>query len=148
MAFLQSRCLTAIYHFCTNLYSELFLLSFFFFFQFPHPHQRLRVVFVQQTVSKRFVSSVTALHCTARATIVLVSQSLYVAEDPEFRSCVKIEVAILGSPSLKVHTVSAGRKTTLEKRAQEQCERRGGRPELPVPNKVIVHTVSVDVKQH
>ena len=30
-------------------------------------------------------------------------------------------------------------------RAQEVCESRGGRPELPVPNKP---TVSVDVKQH
>ena len=30
-------------------------------------------------------------------------------------------------------------------RAQELCESRGGRPELPVPNKP---TVSVDVKQH
>lgn len=75
-------------------------------FQFPHPHQRLRVVSVQQTGSKRFVSSVTALHCTARATIVLVSQSLYVAEDPEFRTFVKIEVAIRSSPSLIVHTVT------------------------------------------
>ena len=40
------------------------VLIVLFFFQFPHPHQRLRVVFVQQTGSKRFVSSVTALHCT------------------------------------------------------------------------------------
>ena len=57
----------------------------------------------------------------------------------------KVEVAVLGSPSLIVHTVSAGRKTTLENRAQELCESRGGRPGLPL---LMSLTVSVDVKRH
>ena len=40
----------------------------------------------------------------------------------------KVEVAVLGSPSLIVRTVS------VEARAQELCKSRGGRPGLPVPN--------------
>ena len=51
----------------------------------------------------------------------------------------KVEVAVLGSPSLIVFVVSVDVKQHLEKkkladRAQEVCERRGGRPGLPVPN--------------
>ena len=49
------------------------------------------------------------------------------------RSCVKVEVAVLGFPSLIVIIVS-GRKATLKNRALELCESRGGRPGLPVPN--------------
>ena len=44
---------------------------------------------------------------------------------------------------LIVRTVSMDRKEKVKRRAQELCENRGGRPGLPVPNKVIVHTVSV-----
>ena len=54
----------------------------------------------------------------------------------------KVEVAILGSPSLIVLIVSVDVK---QLRAQQLCESRGGRPGFPVPNKP---TVSVDVKQH
>ena len=61
---------------------------------------------------------------------------------PELMSCVKVEVAVLGSPSLIVRAVPAcGRKATLRKseegyvaRARKLCESRGGRPGLPVPN--------------
>ena len=49
----------------------------------------------------------------------------------------KVEVAVLGSPSLTVRMV-CGRKATLGEvlafRAQELCERRDERPGLPVPN--------------
>ena len=56
----------------------------------------------------------------------------------ELRSCVKVEVAVLGSPSLISLMVSVDvnhheRRSIL--RAQELCESRGGRPRLPVPNK-------------
>ena len=59
----------------------------------------------------------------------------------ELRSCVKVEVDVLGSRSLTVLTVSVdikqhcGHKATLNRlRAQELCESRGGRPGLPVLN--------------
>ena len=50
----------------------------------------------------------------------------------------KVEVDILGSPSLIVRTI-CGHKATLNDelrvlRAQELCEKRGGRLGLPVPN--------------
>ena len=62
----------------------------------------------------------------------------------------KVEVAVrlLGFPSLKVHcTVSVDVKQQFEEerqsvRFQELCESRGGRPGLPVPNRVS----AVDVK--
>ena len=57
----------------------------------------------------------------------------------EVRGCVKIEVAVLGSPSLISLTVSVDGKQHFNQphndRAQELCENRGGRPGLPVPNK-------------
>ena len=62
----------------------------------------------------------------------------------------KVEVAVLGSPSLIVRTVSVDVKQHFKKkrkkhhRAQELYEGRGGRPGLPV---LMVPTVSVDVKQ-
>ena len=53
----------------------------------------------------------------------------------------KVEVDVLGSPSLIVRTISVdGRKATLKNRVQVLCERRGGRtgpgpgPGLPVHN--------------
>ena len=58
----------------------------------------------------------------------------------ELRSCVGVEVAVLGSPSLinKPHGF-CGHKATLKKKgkfgAQELCARWGGHPGLPVPNK-------------
>ena len=60
----------------------------------------------------------------------------------------KVEVAVLGSPSLISLMVSVDVKhhsINHQVRGQELCESRGGRPGLPVPNKP---TVSVDVKQH
>ena len=55
-------------------------------------------------------------------------------------SCVKVEVAVLGFPSLTVLMVSVDLKATFKAddeaviRAQELCESGGGRPGLPVPN--------------
>ena len=49
----------------------------------------------------------------------------------------KVQVAFLGSPSLKVLMVGlCGRKATLNSghTAQEVCESRGGHLGLPVPN--------------
>ena len=43
----------------------------------------------------------------------------------------KVDVAVLGSPSLMVPMVS-GRKATLKNRSEELCERCPG---LPVPNR-------------
>ena len=65
----------------------------------------------------------------------------------ELRSCVKVEVDVLGSQSLIVRTISVDVKQqwTWTFRAEELCERRVavlGSPSL------IVRTVSVDVKQH
>ena len=45
----------------------------------------------------------------------------------------KVEVAVLGSPSLTVLIISR-RKATLKNRGHELCESRGGRPGLPIPN--------------
>ena len=50
---------------------------------------------------------------------------------------IKVEVAVLGSQSIIIHNNSyglCGRKATLENRARELCEGRGGRPGLPVPD--------------
>ena len=61
----------------------------------------------------------------------------------------KVEVAVLGFPSLIVRTVSVDVKQHFKKkrkkhhRAQELYEDRGGRPGLPV---LMVPTVSVDVR--
>ena len=56
----------------------------------------------------------------------------------ELRSCVKVEVDILGSQTLIVYTVFVDeinfRKRRVWIRAPELCESRGGRPGLPVPN--------------
>ena len=58
----------------------------------------------------------------------------------EFRSCVrvKVEVAVLGSPSLTVRAISVDVKQqwtwTVRHRAQGLCESRSGRSGLPVPN--------------
>ena len=53
----------------------------------------------------------------------------------------KVEVAVLGSPSLISLMVSVDIKQHLKNRVQELCESLGGRPGFPV-------MVSVDVKQH
>ena len=77
----------------------------------------------------------------------------------EPRNCVKVDVAVLGSPSLIVHTVSVDVKQQKSRwsswapvpnkpmdvkqhsanlgRAQELCENRGGHPGFPVPNTVL-----------
>ena len=54
----------------------------------------------------------------------------------ELRGCVKVEVAVLGSPSLIVLMVSVDVKQhwTTHDRAQGLCESRGGCPGLPVLN--------------
>ena len=52
----------------------------------------------------------------------------------------KVEVDVLGSPSLISPYGLCGRKATIELgyyRAQELCESRGGRPGLPVPDKSV-----------
>ena len=49
----------------------------------------------------------------------------------------KVEAAVLGSPSLIVLTVSVDVNNTERVsafRGRELCESRGGRPGLPVPN--------------
>ena len=55
----------------------------------------------------------------------------------ELRSCVKVEVDDLGSPSIIFLTVSVDvkkhLKNVLQYRAQKLCERRSGRPGLPRP---------------
>ena len=51
----------------------------------------------------------------------------------ELRSCVKVKVAVLDSPSLTVLMVSVDVKQHWT-RVQELCESRGGRPGLSVPN--------------
>ena len=66
----------------------------------------------------------------------------------------KVEVDVLGSPSLTVLMVSVdvqqcGRTAALNSaklRARDLCESRGGRPGLP-PSLIIL-MVSVDVKHH
>ena len=61
----------------------------------------------------------------------------------------KVEVDVLGSPFLIVFMISVDVKQHLNEphtvRAQELCERRGGRPGLP---SLIVLMVSVDVKHY
>ena len=56
----------------------------------------------------------------------------------ELRSCVNVEVAVLGSPSpiLLAVCVDAKQNSTLTGtiRSQELCESRRGRPRLPVPS--------------
>ena len=54
----------------------------------------------------------------------------------EFRAqdCVKVEVAVQGSPSPNKPYGFCGRKVTVKQRARELCESRGGRRGLPVPN--------------
>ena len=52
----------------------------------------------------------------------------------------KVEVDVLGSPSLISPYGLCGRKATIELsyyRAQELCESRGGRPGLPAPAKSV-----------
>ena len=48
----------------------------------------------------------------------------------------KVEVAVLGSPSLTVLCCLCGREATINvfPRARQLCEGRGDRPGLPVPN--------------
>ena len=54
----------------------------------------------------------------------------------ELRGCVNVEVAVEGSPSLTVPTVSVDVKQhrTLYHNAQELCKRRGGRSGFPLSN--------------
>ena len=66
--------------------------------------------------------------CGRKATFSLELQIL--------RSCVKVEVTVLGSPSLIILMVSVDVKqhSTWNSDTQELCESRGDRPGLPVPN--------------
>ena len=69
-------------------------------------------------------------------------------EEEELSSCVKFEVAVLGSPYVPNSPYGlCGHKETLEEeeKAHELCDIRSGRPGLPRP--LIVLIVSVDVKQ-
>ena len=52
----------------------------------------------------------------------------------KLRCCVKVEVDVLGSPSLIVLMVSLDVNQHNICQAQVLCESRGGRPGLPVPN--------------
>ena len=59
----------------------------------------------------------------------------------------KVEVAVLGSPSLIVSTVSVDVKQHLKKlRAKELCKSRGGHPGFPPC--LIIRTASLDLKKH
>ena len=59
----------------------------------------------------------------------------------------KVEVDVLGSPSLIVRMVSVDVKQHLKKlRAKELCKSRGGHPGLP-PS-LLIRTASVDLKKH
>ena len=49
------------------------------------------------------------------------------------RRSFRVEVDVLGSPSLSAYCLCGG-KATLENGAQELCESRGGSPGIPVPN--------------
>ena len=63
----------------------------------------------------------------------------------------KVEVAVLGSSSLTVRTVSVEVKQNLrigQHRAQELCESRGGRPGLPALNYSPYGLCGLDVKHH
>ena len=69
----------------------------------------------------------------------------------ELRSCVKVEVAVLGSPSIINLMVSVDVKQYLKIRVRGLCESRGGRPGLPVLNKPYGFSgrkATVDVKQY
>ena len=65
----------------------------------------------------------------------LLVVSLCSPTSSELRGCVKVEVNVLGSPSLIVSKVCVDVKQHLADRAQELCESRGGHAGLPVPNK-------------
>ena len=52
----------------------------------------------------------------------------------ELRSCVKVEVDVLSSPSLIVLMVSVDVKQQWTGVTRELCESRGGHPGLPVAN--------------
>ena len=67
------------------------------------------------------------------------------------RSCVKVEVGVLGPLYLIVLMVYVDvRKATLKNRVQELSESLGGHPGLspPPPQSLVVLMVSVDVKLH
>ena len=62
----------------------------------------------------------------------------------------KVEVVVLGSPSLIILMVSVDvqQYITWPIRVQELCESRGGRPGLPVPNSpygLCGHTATVNL---
>ena len=82
--------------------------------------------------------SVHATQPRTKFSVLFEATSIYV--HGELSSCVKVEVAFLGSPSLIVFMVSVDekhyeRKKDANDRAQELCESRGGLPGLRVPNK-------------
>ena len=58
----------------------------------------------------------------------------------------KVQVAVLGSPSLMVLMVSVDVNTELnaDTRVQELCESRSGRPGLPVPNSRCGHKATLN----
>ena len=69
----------------------------------------------------------------------------------EFRSCVKVEVDVLGSPSLKVRMVSVDVKQNLNRWRSSLRELRSCvKVEVDVLASpfLTVHRISVDVKQH
>ena len=95
-----------------------------------------------KSVSRTARTSITySLICTSLVTadssLVINQLSSSVTEPISYE---KVEVAVLGSPSLTVLMVSVDLKATFKAddeaviRAQELCESRGGRPVLPVPD--------------
>ena len=68
---------------------------------------------------------------------------------PELRSCVKVEVAVLGSPSLTVLMVSVDTKQHLKKERLSSELWRCVKVEVAVLGlSLIARVVTVDVKQH
>ena len=68
--------------------------------------------------------------------ILVPRASVDVKQQKKKKSCVKVEVAVLGSPSLIVRTVPVDIKQHKEEEEEEKelCKSRGGRPGLTVPN--------------
>ena len=64
---------------------------------------------------------------------VPITCSFQALRPSEFRSGVKVEVAVLGSLVPKGPYGLCACKATLKTSAQERCESRGGRPGLPCP---------------
>ena len=83
-----------------------------------------------------WVRRCTQFHATAPLVSLYPCAQLKRGNSTKVRSCVKVEVAVLGSLSLMVLRVSVDVKQlwTWTFRTQKLCESRGGCPGLPVPS--------------